>query len=49
MNYQSEQGAYVNRNTVGMLACTITQIGFDHYNGCEKDANDGPDLTESDG
>ena len=49
MNDQSEQGAYVNRNTVGMLACTITQIGFDPYNGCEKDANDGPDLTESDG
>ena len=49
MNDQSEQGAYVNGNTVGMLACTITQIGFDPYNGCEKDANDGPDLTESDG
>ena len=39
----------MNRNRVGELACTITQIGFDPYNGCEKDANDGPDITESDG
>ena len=46
---QSVQGAYVNRTSVGELACTITQIGFDPANGCEKDANDGPDTTESDG
>ena len=44
-----EQGSYTNRNAVGELACTITQIGFDPFNGCEKDANDGPDTTESDG
>ena len=49
MEDKSEQGVYVNRNRVGELACTITQIGFTPYNGCEKDANDGPDLTESDG
>jgi len=49
MEDQSEQGAYVNRNPVGYLTCTITQIGFDPNNGCEKDANDGPDITESDG
>ena len=49
MEDKSEQGVYVNRNRVGELACTITQIGFDPYNGCEKDANDGPDITESDG
>ena len=49
MEDKSEQGVYVNRNRVGELACTITQIGFDQYNGCEKDANDGPDITESDG
>ena len=49
MEDKSEQGVYVNRNRVGELACTITQIGFDPYNGCEKDANDGPDTTESDG
>jgi len=49
MEDTSEQGVYVNRNAVGELACTITQIGFDPFNGCEKDANDGPDTTESDG
>ena len=49
MEDKSVQGAYVNRNKVGELACTITQIGFDPANGCEKDANDGPDKTESDG
>lgn len=49
MRDDSEQGAYTNRNQVGELACTITQIGFDPANGCEKDANDGPDKTESDG
>ena len=49
MEDNSEQGAYTNRNVVGELACTITQIGFDPANGCEKDANDGPDTTESDG
>ena len=48
MEDQSEQGVYVNRNPVGFLACTITQIGFDPNNGCEKDANDGPDTVESD-
>ena len=49
MEDNSEQGAYTNRNQVGELACTITQIGFDPANGCEKDANDGPNKTESDG
>jgi len=49
MKDKSVQGAYVNRNIVGELACTLTQIGFDPANGCEKDANDGPDKTESDG
>ena len=49
MEDKSEQGVYVNRNHVGELACTITQIGFDPNNGCEKDANDGPDTVESDG
>ena len=49
MQDKSEQGVYVNRNIVGELACTITQIGFDPNNGCEKDAVDGPDLVESDG
>ena len=49
MEDKSEQGVYVNRNVVGELACTITQIGFDPNNGCEKDAIDGPDLVESDG
>ena len=49
MEDTSEQGAYVNRNRVGELACTITLIGFDPFNGCEKDANDGPNITESDG
>mgnify|MGYP006133234159 CR=1 FL=1 len=49
MEDTSEQGSYTNRNAVGELACTITQIGFDPFNGCEKDANDGPDTTESDG
>ena len=49
MEDKSEQGAYVNRNQVGELACTITQIGFDPRNGCEYDANDGPDTVESDG
>ena len=48
MEDTSEQGVYVNRNPVGFLACTITQIGFDPNNGCEKDANDGPDTVESD-
>ena len=48
MEDQSEQGVYVNRNRVGELACTITLIGFDPNNGCEKDANDGPDTVESD-
>ena len=43
------QGAYTNRNKVGELAWTITQIGLDPANRCEKDANDGPDTTESDG
>ena len=46
---KSIQGAYTNRNVVGELACTITLIGFDPANGCEKDANDGPDVTESEG
>ena len=36
MEDTSEQGAYVNRNRVGELACTITLIGFDPFNGCEK-------------
>ena len=49
MQDKSEQGVYVNRNIVGELACTITQIGFEPNNGCEKDAVDGPDLVESDG
>ena len=49
MKDKSVQGAYVNRNRVGELACTLTLIGFDPANGCEKDANDGPDKTESDG
>lgn len=49
MKDKSVQGAYVNRNKVGELACTLTLIGFDPANGCEKDANDGPDKTESDG
>jgi len=49
MEDKSEQGVYVNRNPVGILACTIHQIGFDPNEGCEKDANDGPDLVESDG
>ena len=49
MQDKSEQGVYVNRNPVGILACTIHQIGFDPNEGCEKDANDGPDLVESDG
>ena len=49
MEDQSEQGAYVNRNRVGELACTISLIGFDPANGCEIFANDGPDTTESDG
>ena len=49
MEDQSEQGAYVNRNAVGELACTVFQIGFDPANGCEINANDGPDTTESDG
>jgi len=49
MEDQSEQGVYVNRNRVGELACTISLIGFDPNNGCEKDATDGPDTVESDG
>ena len=49
MEDKSEQGVYVNRNVVGELACTITLIGFDPNNGCEKDATDGPDTVESDG
>ena len=49
MEDTSVQGAYTNRNKVGELACTLTLIGFDPANGCEKDANDGPDKTESDG
>ncbi len=49
MEDQSGQGAYVNRNRVGELACTISLIGFDPANGCEIFANDGPDTTESDG
>ena len=49
MEDKSEQGVYVNRNPVGILACTIHQIGFDPNEGCEKDANDGPDTVESDG
>jgi iron complex outermembrane receptor protein len=48
MEDKSEQGVYVNRNRVGELACTITQIGFEPNNGCEKDATDGPDTVESD-
>jgi len=48
MEDTSVQGAYTNRNRVGELACTLTQIGFDPANGCEKDANDGPDKVESD-
>ena len=46
---KSIQGAYTNRNQIGELACTIQLIGFDPATGCEKDANDGPDVTESDG
>ena len=49
MEDQSVQGAYVNRNQIGELACTIQLIGFDPATGCEKDAKDGPDITESDG
>ena len=49
MEDKSEQGVYVNRNPVGILACTIHQIGFDPNEGCEIDANDGPDTVESDG
>ena len=49
MEDKSEQGAYVNRNRVGELACTITRLGLDPANGCEINANDGPDSTESDG
>ena len=49
MKDNSVQGAYTNRNKVGELACTLTQIGFDPANGCEINANDGPDTTESDG
>jgi iron complex outermembrane receptor protein len=49
MEDKSEQGVYTNRNRVGELACTLTQIGFDPANGCEINANDGPDTTESDG
>ena len=49
MQDKSEQGVYVNRNPVGILACTIHQIGFDPNEGCEIDANDGPDTVESDG
>jgi iron complex outermembrane receptor protein len=49
MEDQSEQGVYVNRNPVGILACTVHQIGFDPNEGCEIDANDGPDTVESDG
>jgi len=48
MEDNSEQGVYINRNPVGILACTIHQIGFDPNEGCEKDANDGPDTVESD-
>ena len=48
MEDNSEQGVYINRNPVGILACTIHQIGFDPNEGCEKDANDGPDSVESD-
>ena len=46
---KSVQGAYTNRNQVGELACTIQLIGFDPAIGCEKDATDGPDVTQSDG
>ena len=49
MEDKSEQGSYVNRNRVGELACTITLIGFDSRNGCEINANDGPNTVESDG
>jgi len=49
MEDRSEQGVYVNRNIVGELTCTVTQIGFEPNNGCEKDATDGPDTVESDG
>ena len=49
MEDKSVQGAYVNRNQIGELACTIQLIGFDPATGCEKDAKDGPDITESDG
>lgn len=49
MDDQSEQGAYVNRNQPGDLACVLNAIGLDPATGCEANANDGPDSTESDG
>ena len=49
MKDKSEQGAYVNRNRVGELACTVFLIGFDPANGCEDFAVQDEDTTESDG
>ncbi len=49
MEDKSEQGAYINRNTTGDLACLLNFIGLDSNNGCEFAAVQGPDLTESDG
>ncbi len=49
MEDESEQGAYINRNTPGDLACLLNIIGLDQDNGCEAAAVQGQDLTESDG
>lgn len=49
MEDKSEQGAYINRNTPGDLACVLNLIGLEQANGCEAAAIQGKDLTESDG
>lgn len=49
MEDDSEQGAYVNRNLPGDLACVLNAINLDPATGCESAANDGPNTTESDG
>ncbi len=49
MEDKSEQGAYINRNTPGDLACLLNVTGLDTNNGCEATAVQGPDLTESNG
>ena len=45
---KSEQGAYVNANQPGELACTLEIIGLGGI-GCETSSNDGPDRNSANG